>query len=163
MEEQKTIFNYIQEIFSIFSISTLLLIGIAYTVGEEAKDYSSMFRLGSQGLTSATMLQFLLMSALIAGLRYFFFSEKILKKKSVFFRTAIMLISVIFLTAVFAACFDWFPIFQWQPWLGFTISFGVSFGLATLLVVIKTRMENKRMQEGLATLKRKMSEREMDE
>lgn len=163
MEEQKTIFNYIQKIFSIFSISILFLIVIACITGEQVKDYSSMFRLGNEGLTNATMLQFLLMSILIVVLRYFFFSEKILKKKSVLFRTVIMLLFVIALTAVFAACFDWFPIFEWQPWVGFAISFGISFSLATLLMVIKTRMENKKMQEGLAALKGKMPGRENDE
>lgn len=152
-----------QEICCIFSVSILILMGIAYHSGEKVKEMSSMFRLGNQGLSLTTMLEFLAMAVIITFLRYFLFSEAWLKQASVIPRTILMIVCIVFITAVFATVFAWFPINEWRAWIGFAISFGICFSGGTILMIVKNNLENRKMKEGLEKLKQEMQEGKQSE
>ena len=57
MENNKTIFAYISQVFATFGIILLLFVLFGLTIGDSAKEYSSLFTLGSQGFSTATILQ----------------------------------------------------------------------------------------------------------
>ena len=60
MENNKTIFTYISQVFATFGIILLLFVLFGLTIGDSAKEYSSLFTLGSQGFSTATILQLFL-------------------------------------------------------------------------------------------------------
>lgn len=128
--------------------------------GEGAKDYSSMFSLGSNGLSVSTTLQFLLVSIIIVVLRFVCFSDKIIKQLSVAFRMILVFVSVFTTIVVFIFIFNWFPVDQWQPWVRFLICFGVSVGISTVVAITREKMENSKMDEALKRFKQEKNENE---
>ena len=123
MEEKKGLLDYLGETFVIFGITLLVIAVTCLMAGEEAKEYSSMFALGREGIPLATIFEYLLSSACVTLLRFLFFSEVLLKKMSVTKRTGGMLISVIAMVGVFAFVFGWFPVDEPKCWAAFFVCF----------------------------------------
>ena len=67
MEEKKSIFDYIRQLFMIYGVMVLMFVIFNLIIGDEAKSVSSLFALGSQGLLSATLLQLLFMALIITA------------------------------------------------------------------------------------------------
>lgn len=155
MEERKTIFDYAGQVFLIFGFSVVILCVLTLLVGEDAKEVSTMFRLGNEGLTIATMGQFLLTSVLIVLWRVLFFTDMWIKKLSVSARAVGMVCCILLTIIVFILIFGWFPVNMWQPWVMFFACFAACFGVSTGVMALKERAENRRMA---AALKRMQEE-----
>lgn len=153
MEDRKTIFGYAGQVFIIFGFSIVALNLFCILVGEYAQDVSSIYSLGKDGLSTATMMQFFGVSVCITGLRFLFFTDRIIKHMSISLRTVCMLMSIIVLIVLCAAVFGWFPIDMWQAWTGFFITFAVCFVGSMFLTHLKERTENRKMEEALRRLK----------
>lgn len=153
MEERKTIFDYLGQIFMIFGITIAILNVLCALFGEDAKSVSAMFSLGNQGLSVPVMLQFLGVSAVIVTLRFLFFTDVIIKNMSVIARMIWMVVLVLFMISAFIIIFKWFPADMWQPWVMFFLCFGVCFGISMLLTVAKEKAETRKMEEALERLK----------
>lgn len=153
MEERKTIFDYIGQVFIIFGFSIAILNIFCIFVGEDAQDISTIFSMGNEGLAISTMVQFFGVSVCITSLRAFFFTDKIIKRMSVAIRSVCMLTSIVVLVVICAVMFDWFPVTMWQSWAGFFITFALCFVGSLLLMTLKERTENRKMEEALQRLK----------
>lgn len=153
MEEKKTIFSYIGQAFTIFGITTLILCILSLLFGEDGKDISSLFQLGTNGLTLKTLFEFLGVSIAITLLRFLFFTDVIIKRMSILLRTASMIICVIGILAVCIRLFKWFPVDNILAWLMFFISFGICFAVSLAVTSIKERIENKNLNDALLRLK----------
>ena len=95
MEREKTIFDFLGNVFCIYGITATILILIAFFFGETAKEISGIFRLGRQGIPLEVMAEFLLTSFLVTCMQYLFFSEKLFKRLSGTGRTVCMLLSIL--------------------------------------------------------------------
>lgn len=155
MDEKKTIFNYLAQVMIVFGFAMLVMNVFCLVFGNSAKDFSSMFELGSQGIPAKIAFQFLLVSALIIGLRSIFFTDMLIKKMPIWLRTICMLVSVVIIIAAFIIAFHWFPVNMWQPWAMFFICFGSSFLGSYFIMAIKEKEENRQMEEALQRLKEK--------
>ena len=101
MEKNKTVFDFLGNMFCIYGITAAMLILFALAFGETAKEISGMFRLGKQGIPLEVMAEFLLTSFLVTCMQYLFFSEKIFKHMSGNRRTVYMLLSIFVITSGF--------------------------------------------------------------
>lgn len=155
MEKRKTILNYLVQVLVIFGFSMLVMNIFSLIFGQSAKDISSMFELGNQGISVKIAFQFLGLSMLVTGSRFIFFTDTVIKKMSISLRTVFMLLSVISIMAVFIIAFNWFPIHMWQCWAMFLLCFALSFLGSYAVVTIKEKAENKQMEEALQRLKAK--------
>lgn len=155
MEEKKTLFDYLAQVLAIFGFAMLLLNIFCLAFGSSARDISAMFQLGSQGIPVEIAFQFLCVSVLITGARFVFFTDVFIKKMPLAFRTVCMLAAVVIIIAAFVIVFHWFPANMWQPWAMFFFCFGCSFLGSWLVVEIKEKTENRRMEEALQRLKEK--------
>lgn len=153
MEERKTIFDYLEQVFIIFGITLVVLNVFCLLFGEAAKEFSTMFSLGSKGLSVFTMAQFLLVSAIVVALRFLFFTDVIIKNMPVIRRTMCMVIIVLIIISVFISVFGWFPIDMWQPWAMFFLCFSICFFLSTMVTGMKEKAENRKMEEALNRIK----------
>lgn len=153
MSENKTVFDYLGQTMILFGFTMAALNIFCILFGDSAVGYSSIFELGSKGITVKTAAQFLGVSALISGMRFIFFSDIIIKKMPIGLRTACMLIGVIIVITVFTAAFEWFPVNERKPWIMFFICFGISFLGSWLIMSAKEKTENKKMAEALRKLK----------
>ncbi len=155
MEDRKTIFDYLTQMMVVFGVSMLILNIFCLAFGNSAMDFSAMFALGNQGVPVKIAFEFFVISALITGIRFLFFTDIWIRKMPVWARTVCMSVSVITVIAVFIVWFGWFPIDMWQPWTMFLVCFGVSFAASFFVMVIKERVENRKMEAALKRLKEK--------
>lgn len=155
MDEKKTIFNYLAQVMIVFGFAMLVMNIFCLVFGDSAKDFSSMFELGNQGVPAKTAFQFLLISVLIIGLRIIFFTDVLIKKMPIWLRTICILVSVVIIIAAFIIVFHWFPVDMWLPWVMFFICFGISFLGSCFIMAIKEKAENRQMEEALRRLKDK--------
>lgn len=153
MEERKDIFAYIGQVFQIFGFTVSVLCLFCLLFGEGAKEFSTMFALGAEGLTVATLLQFLGVAVCITALRFVFFTDAIIKRLSVAVRMVCMFLSTLLMMIVFVIACGWFPTDMWEPWAMFILCFGISTGVSTAVAMFKERLENRRMEAALKRLK----------
>ena len=156
MQSKTTIFDFWGQVFFMFGVSITMLAVFCVIFGSDAREMSSMFALGNQGLTISTMVQSMGVSLLITGLRYLYFTDKIIKNASAVVRTAAMLLSIVLVIAVFIVLFGWFPVNMWEPWAMFFLCFGISFGVSTVITFVKEKMDNRNMEEALEKLKKEL-------
>ena len=133
----------------------LLLNIFCIAFGDSAKDFSSIFELGSRGISVKTSFQYLGVSALIVGVNFLFFTDRIIKNMAIWLRTICTVGIVILIITVFIILFKWFPINMWQPWVMFILCFGFSFLGSYLVTLLKEKTENKKLEEALKRLKEK--------
>ncbi len=153
MDEKKTVFNYLAQVMIVFGFAMLVMNFFCLFFGNSARNFSSMFELGNQGVPVKTAFQFLMVSVLIIGLRIIFFTDMLIKKMPIWLRTICMLVSVVIMIAAFIIVFHWFPVDMWQPWAMFFICFGLSFLGSYFVMTIKEKVENRQMEEALRRLK----------
>lgn len=153
MNKRETVFSYLAQIFLIYGFTILTLNIFCLLFGEDAKDFSTIFAMGSSGLSLATSVQFFALSVFIATFRFVIFSDGLIRKIPIAVRTVIMFTSIIVLMVCFIYLFGWFPVNMWQPWVMFFLCFGVSAAVSTLLSMWKERLENRVMEEALERLK----------
>ncbi|MCM1174839.1 MAG: hypothetical protein NC341_07275 [Blautia sp.] len=154
MEERKTVLDYIGQVFMIFGFTILVLSVFCLLFGENAKEYSTIFVHGKEGIGIETMLQFLLTSVITVALRSLFFTDMILKNMSVILRSAGMILSELLVIIAFILAFEWFPADQWIPWVMFFVSFGVCFAAGVTITAYRERIENRKMEEALERLRK---------
>ena len=110
MKKGETVFDYLSQVMIIFGSTLLILSVFCILFGEEAKDYSAMFALGSKGLSVDIMYQFFLVSVIIAALRFLFFTDRWIKNLSLTLRTlsmfALVLATVITFILLFFSTLD---------------------------------------------------------
>lgn len=153
MENKKNIFDFAGMVLIIFGFSMIFMMVFTVICGEDARGFSTMFALGKQGVPVTVMAQFLFMAVLIVLARWVFFTDFLIKKSSITIRTIGMFLTVILISAGFIIAFRWFPVNMWKPWFLFFICFGISAGVSLIVVRLKEKIENKKMEEGLKRLR----------
>lgn len=153
LDERKHLLDYLAQVILVFGITLLIIAFICCLTGDDAKEHSTVFALGSAGIPINTIFQYLLSSACITLLRFLFFTDTVIRKMSIAIRTTLMLISVIVLIGIFAYIFGWFPVNEPKCWIIFMICFGICFVISMFVSVFKEAMDNKQLADGLKNLK----------
>lgn len=153
MDDRKTFFGYAGQALITYGFSIVALNLFCILVGEYAQDVSTIYSLGKEGLSTATMMQFFVVSICITGLRALFFTDGIIRQMSITLRTVCMLLSIIVLIVLCVAVFGWFPVDMWQAWTGFFITFALCFVGSMSITRLKEKTENRKMEEALRRLK----------
>ena len=153
MEKKKGILGFLSQVFMLFGIIVLLMSVFAVIVVDEAKEFSSIFSLGSKGLSFATLIPFLFAIAIICVLRFVFMTDTIIKKMPLTLRIILMFISVIAVIIGFVLAFGWFPITETKAWIMFILCFIASCVISTFISVLSEKQENRKLEEALKRFK----------
>ena len=153
MIKENSVFDYLANVMLIFGISVISLGLFCVLFGEDASELSSIFKLGNAGLAIDTLGQFLAVSFIISGVRWLFFTDRIIKNMAMTNRCIGMLICIIIVIAIFAGVFDWFPVGMVKPWVMFFICFFVCAAVSVGISVLKEKSDNRKMQDALDRLK----------
>jgi len=153
MIKRSSIFDYLTNVMVIFGISVISLGLFCVLFGEDAVAVSSIFKLENNGLAIDTLAQFLAISFLISGIRWLFFTDRIIKNLAIVFRSILMFLCIIIVVAVFAGVFNWFPVGMVMPWIMFFLCFFVCATVSVGISVVKERSDNKKMQKALDRVK----------
>lgn len=149
MDKKYSIFDYLAQTFMIFGINVLLLNMFCLLFGESAKGYSTIFSLGGSGLSIATMMQFLLLIAILTFFRFLFMTDRLIKRLSIVPRIIFLFAAAFISTVIFVVLFGWFPVDVPVLWVMFIVCFGISCGASTFISYLKEKSENKKLEEAL--------------
>lgn len=158
MEERKTIFDYLAQTFCMFGVMVVMLCGFCLLFGADAQNISSMFGLGREGLAISTLGQYMIVAMIVTAARVLFFTDYVIQNKSLAFRTAGMMGTMIGVIILCIFAWDWFPVDMWQPWVMFIMCFVICATVSILVVAWKEKIENRRMEEALERLKKEGAE-----
>ncbi|MBQ8612962.1 MAG: hypothetical protein IJ416_01945 [Ruminiclostridium sp.] len=153
MDKKKGILGFLSQVFMLFGIIVLLMSIFAIVFGDDAKEVSTIFTLGSKGISIGTLLQFLSVVAIICTLRFVFMTDTIIKKMPVALRIILMFASVVAVIVVFVFAFGWFPVTEIRAWVMFILCFIVSCVVSTFVSVLSEKQENKKLEEALKRFK----------
>ncbi|MDE7425829.1 MAG: hypothetical protein K2N51_19385 [Lachnospiraceae bacterium] len=153
MIKKNILFDFLTQLMVIWGITMLSLCFFCIFFGESAKGYSSIFTLGSKGISIATFIQFFCLAVILASLRTLFFTDLLIKKLNIAGRSVCMFACIIFSIGIFAYIFEWFPVNQVKPWIMFFICFFICATISVIVSVLKEKSDNKKMHEALERLK----------
>lgn len=151
--EKKSIFDYIAQILMIFGLMVVFLSVCSCLAGSEGKEHSTLFSLGAEGMSMASLAQMLGLAILTSFIRWFFFSDRLFKRLSVLVRSIGMVVCCVAVIVAFVIMFDWFPSADILAWLLFALSFVVCFTVSLLITLSKQKHENQAMEKALQRLK----------
>ena len=154
MEDRKTIFEYIAQLFTTYGIMVVIFIVINLFIGDNARNVSTLFALGSDGLSAAMLLELLLLAFIITAAQNVFLSDILIKDMALIVRNILFFLTIMIAITVFVIIFGWFPINEVGAWIGFIISFAVCTTVSAVFMRLEERAENKKMQEALNRLKK---------
>ena len=160
MKRKEDVFRYLEQIFIIFGLTVLFISVFAYFIGADAREVSSFYELGNQGLTLKTLAQLFLMSVLITTLRFILFTDGLICRISLVVRTILMFLFVTVMIALFAFWFGWFPVNMLRAWGNFFACFAAFAFASAYIMAWKTDRENKEMEEALKRLKEEQEEKD---
>lgn len=152
MDKKFSILDYLGQVFMLYGITMALLNVFCLLFGEDAFGYSSMFALGSQGVSVATSFQFLGAVAIIAALPFLFMTDLLIKNMPVAARTAALFAGVLITILAFIFFCGWVPN-KPSAWIMFVICFVISCAVSTFVSAYKEKQENKKLEEALKKLK----------
>lgn len=153
MDKKTGILGFLSQVFMLFGIIVLLMSIFALIFGDNAKQVSTIFSLGSEGLSFRTLIQFLSAIAIICVLRFIFMSDTIIKKMPVALRIILMFTSVIIVIVGFVFAFGWFPVTEIRAWIMFIVCFVLSCTISTFISVTAEKQENRKLEEALKKYK----------
>ena len=154
MDDRKTIFDYIKQLFTTYGIMVVIFIVINLIIGNEARTLSSLFSLGSAGLSTATLLQLLFLAAIITVAQNIFLSDILIKNMALIVRNILFFVTVMAASTLFIIIFGWFPAGDITAWIGFIVCFAVCTAVSALIMRLSENAENRKMQEALNRLKK---------
>ena len=149
MEDNKTIFNYIGQVFTTFGIMILIFVALAAVVGEKVEGFGSLFELGEKGLALGTILQLLALSVIITVCQAILFTDKLIKSLSIVARNVAFYVAITVVIAAFVVIFNWFPINDFLAWIGFIISFAICSAIGVFISRMKEKAEDRKMNKAL--------------
>lgn len=136
-----------------YGVVVFVLLILSTFIGEEAKEYSTLFALGDEGLENEMLARLVMVIVIIEGGYRLLFSDPLMNTISAAVRWCILGFLTTLTIFIYARMEGWFPLDNLQSW-GFFFAF-----IAFLLFVCaysmawKTDRENKEMEEALRKLK----------
>jgi len=153
MEDRKTIFDYLGQLFAIFGVIIMIYTVFTILVGERAKEKSSLYALGSEGLSIRTIIQHFLLAFVITVSQNLFLTDRWIKNLAMAVRYVLFFSSIFVAIAVFIVSFDWFPVNNGWAWLCYTLCFIPCTVVSIVLTSLAEKAENRKMEEALRRFK----------
>lgn len=148
-----TILNIMKKTAVSFLVCVMFICVIGNSMGEELIPISTLFQDGN--IAYSTLFQIFSLSLIIGVINVIFDHPKYMKKTLLLYKILCRLVIVISLTIIYIYLFDWFPFTNVAAWIGFTVTFGICFGLAFSLSLYTTRKKNQEYQELLNNYKKR--------
>ena len=149
MEDKKTVFEYIGQLFTTYGIMVVIFIVINLVIGNDARQLSTLFALGGNGLSSATLLELLMLALIITVAQNIFLSDILIKNLALIARNILFFLSIMVAIIIFVIVFGWFPVINVGAWIGFIISFALCTAISAFIMHLEEKAENKKMQDAL--------------
>lgn len=147
-----------EQLLSVFATIMLVLMILTFFVGDQIEGESQMFQLGSDGIALSTIAQFFCLSLAATLLKYVFFSEVLIHELPAILRSLFMLAAIFGISIVFVKKYNWFSMKSTGAWILFLLCFMTSFIMSIGIMLLKNRLEDKEIEEGLKKYRKKNGE-----
>ena len=149
MKIQNILKRFIVTVFANFGFAILVLLTGSRFIGSEAKSFSPLFALGSEGLPSNVVFMFFLGTLVLMGIRFLFLSDAVIRSMQIPTRVFLtVLLSFAFMLGLIIFC-GWFPKDTAIPWIVFAVSFIAVCIRSTLVSFRRIRKENEMLTDAL--------------
>ena len=152
-EKPVTIIQFITKVLVIFSFVMLFMSIIGPIIGDEAQGVSTLFILGSQGVSYTSIYQALCLSLYTNIVQVIFLSGFLEKRMQLLWRTVLMFASVFIGCGVLSVLFGWFPADNLLAWILYLLCFVVMAGISSAVMIVKNKLENAKVNQKLAEYK----------
>lgn len=159
MENRPTILKFLQRVFVIYGITTLILNIFTLIFGDAAKEMSTIFSFGNGALGVKTAMQFLLAVVILVLIETLFTTDILIKKMKITMRICLVFVNIFAVISLFVAVFGWFPTDLALPWIMFIICFAISSAVSTIITAYSEKQENKKLDEALKRFKGEENEK----
>ena len=159
MENRPTILKFLQRVFVIYGITTLILNIFTLIFGDAAKEMSTIFSFGNGALGVKTAMQFLLAVVILVLIETLFTTDILIKKMKITMRICLVFVSIFAVISLFVAVFGWFPTDLALLWIMFIICFAISSAVSTIITAYSEKQENKKLDEALKRFKGEENEK----
>ena len=140
----------------IFTLSILIMqftaLLVAYYI-PEAQELSTLFALKGAGLAYSTILQFALLSLIVAIFTVFIISYRFFVTMRFLMRSFLLFITSLFSVSFFSIIFKWFPIENLKIWVIFILWFIFLYTLSAGITMLKFKLKNKKFNKLLENYK----------
>lgn len=154
MEQKKTIFDYLGQLFATYGIIVAIFIVIVSILGENAQTISSLFGLGAQGLTVKTLAQLLALTGIITFAQVAFLTDELIETMNIGLRYILFFSTICIAIGAFTVIFAWFPINNIKSWVAFAVSFAACVIIGAITSKAKENAENKKMEQALNKIRK---------
>ena len=113
MENRPTILKFLQKIFVIYGITTLILNIFTLFFGDDAKEMSTIFSFGRDALGVKTSMEFLLATFILVFIENLFMTDAIIRKMKTTIRICLMFVSIfvaVFIGVIIKLFFQYLPL-----------------------------------------------------
>ena len=131
---KKRFIEFIEKLLSTFAAIILVFMVLTAFIGNGAKEKSSLFMLGNQGLSLSTLIQLFALSLAVCLLNVIFLTDALFKNMGIILRYVLFFILTMAVLAVFSLVFHWIPN-EIKYWLGVFACFLVSKSQAFLFQI----------------------------
>jgi len=136
------------------TVLTLSTAGMIFArLDPNLREVCSLFALAPFGFAYNAVLQIAGLSAIIAVISTFLFSERVLYKMRFFWKINLFLLMIMIVVSLFALFFKWFPMNQPVVWIQFFIFTFVFSLISTGLSLVKLKLEGKKYNRLLESYK----------
>lgn len=153
MEQKKTIFHYIGQVFTTYGIIISIFLVFTSLIGESASEFSTLYSLGNKGLSMETLTQLLLLSMVTTVAQVVFLTDQWVKTMTMFVRNLLFFGTMCVILICFIFIFSWFPVNNGKAWICFLLSFLVCTGISVGISKWEEHIENKKMEQALKKMK----------
>lgn len=154
MDNKTTVTMFVSRTLFSFSLTILFVVVVGSFLGDGAKAASTLFALGAQGITYTAVWQALALSLYATTVRTIFMSELVFKKMMLLWRTIWMFVLILAGIGLLSVAFGWIPGNEPLGWIMYVACFGTFSGVSALVMVLKTRYEDARVNRKLAEYKK---------
>jgi len=142
----------------IFFMSIIGMSAVGWWLAGHIEQENIQFLLSSEGIPYPGIIQILLMSNVIGGINLLIFSDLIFKKLMLMWRTVIFVLLTFVSVIAIAVIFRWFPVDMLEAWLGFLGFFILSSIISVSVMLIATKLADKKYGKLLSDYKSKQKE-----
>lgn len=149
----KIIQKIINETLITFGILTAIFAILTFFIGDEAAGVSTLFTSGNFALPVKSVLQFFILSFLIALLKNFMYSNYMIKKLPRILRQIILFILCFILLVIMILVCGWFSTDSKLPWLLTALAFVLSFSCTIIITTLLEKKDDDKMNSALEKFK----------
>lgn len=153
MENKRTILDFMSFVMRTFGICICFLLALTIMASPEMMETGTMFIFGNEAISTAVLLQFLLLSFITAILVFLFTSTYMIRILSLTTRLILMPVSIILCLGIAIYFFGWFPAGVPLPWILFVVCFLICFGVSVAITLCRNKKADNVLNKALEEMK----------